>query len=362
MSSWIDQPRTLEIASAALPTWRDECLFTVSRLTGVEKLGKFYDYTVEIATKENVGLTVHEAKAMVKVDELVGKQVTVKIAIEGSGTFGAGNIGVTPSVNVGANVREITGLIVLAECVGADNHPTGAKFYQREWSRGNLGTVEFMQGKHNVVIDNVLSVLGFADKDVPEGIYQWSISFGVSPEQADTHEAARARMIAILGNLRAVGWTRYINAGDPRLRGRAAWLYASAFPVATYSLDSEYLPTEDEWKAMLSKFPRWTFQDEDGAYLEVSLQESNMGGFVGKSTYLLTVDVKSEYAFYGLGYFPGNAEKIHNWKALLPAELQKYRAERLKKEAALRAQGYTIDTAYQDPPIKTLQVSPANSQ
>ncbi|SDE42657.1 type VI secretion system secreted protein VgrG, partial [Paraburkholderia lycopersici] len=51
--SWLDQPRTLEIAGAALPKWRDECLFTVSRLTGIEKLGRLYDYTVEIATKDD---------------------------------------------------------------------------------------------------------------------------------------------------------------------------------------------------------------------------------------------------------------------------------------------------------------------
>jgi len=50
--SWLDQPRTLEIASAALPKWRDECLFTVSRLKGTEKLGRLYDYSVEIATKD----------------------------------------------------------------------------------------------------------------------------------------------------------------------------------------------------------------------------------------------------------------------------------------------------------------------
>jgi len=86
--SWLDQRRTLEIASAGLPKWRDECLFTVSRLTGTEKLGRLYDYTVEVATKDDIGLTVREAKAKVEVDQLVGKQVTVKIATEGSGTTG----------------------------------------------------------------------------------------------------------------------------------------------------------------------------------------------------------------------------------------------------------------------------------
>ena len=131
--SWLDQPRTLEISSAALPKWRDECLFTVSRLTGAEKLGRLYDYTVEIATKDDIGLTVHEARDRVKVDELVGKQVTVKIAIEGRGTYETGKIGVAPSVNVGADVREITGLIVSAQCVGADTRRAFYRLRIRPW-------------------------------------------------------------------------------------------------------------------------------------------------------------------------------------------------------------------------------------
>jgi hypothetical protein len=235
-----------------------------------------------------------------------------------------------------------------------DNHPTGAKFYQREWQRGDLGTVQFVNGNHSFVIDNVLSMIGFAAENVPEGIYRWNISFGVSPEQADTHEAARDRVMKLLAQLRASGWKRYVDVGDPRLQGRAAWYYGASFPVAVYSLDSEYTPTQGEWNAMLRHNPRWIFY-ADGAYLEVTLTESNMGGFVGKSTYLLTADVKSEYAFYGLGYFPGNAEKIHNWKALLPAELDQYHTMRLKTEASLKAQGVTIDTTYQDPPIKALE-------
>ncbi|WP_321884767.1 hypothetical protein [Paraburkholderia bannensis] len=80
-----------------------------------------------------------------------------------------------------------------------------------------------------------------------------------------------------------------------------------------------------------------------------------MGGFVDKATYLITVSLKNEYAFYGLGFFPGDVKKIDNWKALLPAELKKYHADRLKAEIALIARDYTIDTDYQDPAIKALQ-------
>ncbi|MDS0858963.1 hypothetical protein NUV25_14730 [Burkholderia pseudomultivorans] len=238
-----------------------------------------------------------------------------------------------------------------------DNHPSGARFYQHDWMRGNLGTVEFEHGKHSFIIDNVLSAIGSADTDVPGGIYQWSINFGVSPEQADTHEAAMARMAKLFRDLRAKGWTRCIDVGDPRLTGKQAWDRLRVDSV--YSLDPDYTPTIDEWKVAIRKMPHWVFY-ADGVYLDVSLTESNMGGFVGKTTYLLTMDIKNEYAFYGLGYFPGNADKIRNWKTLLPAELQKYHAKRLATEAELKAQGYTIDTAYQDPPIKALQGSSTN--
>ncbi|GJH20868.1 hypothetical protein CBA19CS22_30020 [Caballeronia novacaledonica] len=243
-----------------------------------------------------------------------------------------------------------------------ENHPTGTTFYQHTWTRGNLGTVEFAHVPNNFVVDNVLSVLGFADKDVPEGIYDWSVSFGVSPEQADTHEAARDRVMSLLAQLRAAGWKRYIDVGDPRLTGKQAWLYGvSPKALGIYSFDSTYTPTMEEWKSVLGSRPTWLFQ-ADGVYLEVVVDESNTGGFVGKSTYLLGLEVKSEYAYYGIGYFSGKREKIDNWKALISAELAKYHKDRLKTEDELRTAGYTIDTTYQDPPIKALQAASGNTK
>lgn len=241
----------------------------------------------------------------------------------------------------------------------SDNHPSGVNFYQRDWIRGNLGTVKFVHGGRSFVVDNVLSAMGTDDTDIPGGISEWTINFGVSSEQADTHEAALARMIKLFSELHTSGWVRYIDTNDPRLTGKQAWDYSKVSSI--YSLDSSYTPTLEEWTAAVKKMPHWKFY-ADGVYLDVSLSETNMGGFVGKTTYLLSIDIKNEYDFYGVGYFPGDAEKMHNWKALLPAELQKYHADRLKTEAALKAQGYTIDTAYQDPPIRALQGSSANPQ
>jgi type VI secretion system secreted protein VgrG len=85
--SWFTQSRTLDISGAALPMWQDMPIFTVSRLTGTEKLGSLYDYAVELAMIEFPGLCVSEAQKLVQIDRLVGKGVTVKIAIERSGTY-----------------------------------------------------------------------------------------------------------------------------------------------------------------------------------------------------------------------------------------------------------------------------------
>jgi hypothetical protein len=238
-----------------------------------------------------------------------------------------------------------------------DDHPSGAKFYQREWMEGSLGVVELVHGKHSFVIDNVLSILGSADKDVPSGIYDWKVNFGVSPAQTDTQEAALERVMKLFADLRAAGWKRYIDVDYPRLSGRQALEYRNIKSI--YPLDPSYKPSAVEWKVVAEDMPKWKFY-ADGVYLNVSLVESSVAAVGDKKTYLLSVEMMDEYAFYGLGFFPGNAENIRNWRALLPGELRRYHADRLETETLLKAQGYSIDTNYQDPPIIALQKSSEN--
>jgi type VI secretion system secreted protein VgrG len=131
--SWSEQSRVLALSGAALPVWRGENLFTVSRVSGTEKIGKLYRYTVEVATLDAPGLYVSEAQKLVDVDQLVGKKVTIRIVIEGNGTHGAGSVGVAATTNVGAGVREITGLIVSAQSVGADDRRAFYRLEVRPW-------------------------------------------------------------------------------------------------------------------------------------------------------------------------------------------------------------------------------------
>jgi hypothetical protein len=242
----------------------------------------------------------------------------------------------------------------LGRGAGQDKHPLGLIWHEHDWRRGNLGVVTFEHGQHSFTLENVLSVTGTENTRVSptEGIRAWTINFGVSAEQADTHEAARERVIALLAMLRAAGWQRYIFASEPRLTGKQAWHYANRYTI--YSHDSTYEPTLDEWKETLIHMPAWYFF-ADGVYLKFDVNEMNWGKFPGKTTYLLSISIESEFSFYGIGYAGGDPEKIANWKSLVPAAIERDHLRRTRDEAALQAEGYTIDTRYQDPPIKALQ-------
>jgi len=243
-----------------------------------------------------------------------------------------------------------------------DRHPVGLNFYQKEFSTNNPGKAEFIHGQYSFSVDHVLSLIGTEDREVPGGIFEWSINFGLSDNQVDAPDVARDGLTRFFAKLRAAGWKRNIDVDQPRLNGQQAWYYGTTGDVAgIYSLDSTYVPTLKEWQATDAGIATWIFY-ADGVYLKIFIQSSNMAGVPGKRTYLVTENIMNEYDFYGVGFFPGEKEKMLNWKALLPAELERYHAIRLKTEAALKEQGYRIDTTYQDPPILALQASPGGQQ
>ena len=235
----------------------------------------------------------------------------------------------------------------------------GLIFYQKEFQQGSHGTVEFIHGTHHVLVENVLSAVGDEDVGMPpeitmqSGITEWSINFGATDQEADLPIVGRDRLMQFFAALRAGGWKRFVDISDPRLAGKEAWQYSDG----AYYLDPTYTPTLDEWKASLIKMPKWVFY-ADGVYLKIYVQVWP-AGIAGKQVYLFSLDIQNEYEFYGVRFFHGkDREGMRNWKALLPAKLEEYHAMRLKTEAKLKAQGYTIDTTYQDPPIKALESAP----
>jgi type VI secretion system secreted protein VgrG len=120
MMKWNTQPRTLEVASEAFPTFAGQPIFVAARLSGTEKLGRLYDYDVDVSTIEAKWLYVDEMHKHVDVNQLVGKRMNVRIALEGVG-----------EANLGAEVREISGVIAGVKCLGADERRVFYRFRLR---------------------------------------------------------------------------------------------------------------------------------------------------------------------------------------------------------------------------------------
>jgi type VI secretion system secreted protein VgrG len=130
---WNTQSRALEVTGDALPQHYGQPVFVAARLRGTEKLGRLYDYEVDVSTIEANGLYVSTMHEVVDVNRLVGRKITVKIALEGSGTWASGATGEAGAMNIGADVREITGVIAAAKCMGADDRRMFYRFRLRPW-------------------------------------------------------------------------------------------------------------------------------------------------------------------------------------------------------------------------------------
>ncbi|CAE6872429.1 type VI secretion system Vgr family protein [Paraburkholderia domus] len=127
------QSRTLAISGDALPTWAGGPVLTPTRLSGTEKLGKLYEYTMEVVTVESETFRVWQAKELVSAEVLIGRELAISIEYDGKGTFMPGQQGNTGLPNIGAGTREITGIISQVECTGADDRHVYYQLVVRPW-------------------------------------------------------------------------------------------------------------------------------------------------------------------------------------------------------------------------------------
>ncbi|MFG6449820.1 type VI secretion system tip protein VgrG, partial [Roseateles sp. BYS180W] len=84
--------RTLTLQSPAMPSLLGAAALLPRRLHGHESLGQLYRYTVELATPDNP-LVSELMAANVPFKELVGKEVSLQLELEGRGSFVAGLLG-----------------------------------------------------------------------------------------------------------------------------------------------------------------------------------------------------------------------------------------------------------------------------
>jgi uncharacterized protein involved in type VI secretion and phage assembly len=110
------QARTLAVSGAALPTYGGKPILTPTRLSGCETLGELFEYTLELKTPDALAFSPSVA-ANIDLNKLIGTEVSVQIELEGIGRFapGVAGDGGAGAGNVGAGIREITGLVAAAK-------------------------------------------------------------------------------------------------------------------------------------------------------------------------------------------------------------------------------------------------------
>jgi hypothetical protein len=231
--------------------------------------------------------------------------------------------------------------------------PAGLDFYSIDWDSYPRGKVKIDHGKNSVVIDGVLGIQTHTNVDFPaEGFYVYTIFAGLSeaPTGLISHDEARLKTYALLKKIEQAGWQVITGRNDPRIKGKER--FSHVLRKSKYiGLGVDYLPTFEEWM-QIEDLTSWNFY-ANRQYLTVYFKrERTLLDPAKPGSYLITYSLKSEAE-----NFRGYVEPLERkrWKELLPTELAQDKDKRVKAEAALKAQGITIDETYQDPPLPDLK-------
>lgn len=130
------QARTLSVSGVALPSYGIDGLpmLVPVRFKGSETLGRLDDYCYVLTLRTNDALAISASVAAnIDLDKVIGTEVTVSIELEGKGEFIPGLAGNAGMGNIGAGIREITGLVTMARIIGEDGRSILYQLELRPW-------------------------------------------------------------------------------------------------------------------------------------------------------------------------------------------------------------------------------------
>ncbi|WP_063803160.1 type VI secretion system Vgr family protein [Burkholderia ubonensis] len=125
--------RTLAVSGSALPTWGGRPVLFARRVSGTEKLGKLYRYTLELSTADDRTLPPWKAKQLVSPPSLIGQEISMTVEFDGRGAFMPSMPGDSGLGNLGAGRRTITGLVAEVACTGEQGPRVFYRFTVRPW-------------------------------------------------------------------------------------------------------------------------------------------------------------------------------------------------------------------------------------
>lgn len=127
----LTQSRTLSASSTAIPEIMGQPALVPVKLSGTEGLNGLFEYHLDLKTPDGLNLIPSHA-ANFKLNDFIGRELTVKIELEGNGSFISGVAGGS-SINSGAGTREITGLITDAALLGESGRFVHYQLTLRPW-------------------------------------------------------------------------------------------------------------------------------------------------------------------------------------------------------------------------------------
>ena len=177
--------RTLTVSGPAVPQFAGTNALEPIRLVGQEGINALFEYELLLQTPEELNLGA-SAAADLNCNDLIGREISCEIEIDGSGHFVPGSPGGAPG-HVGGGKRQINALVAHASFWGEQGRHLQYKFVLRPWlDLATLSTdCKVFQNKTVVdVLDEVLSDYGFP---VEKRLYEtyWKRDYQVQFNETD---------------------------------------------------------------------------------------------------------------------------------------------------------------------------------
>lgn len=167
--AWWPQPlkRTITVTGPALPTQEDgEPVFILSAIRGEERLSTVCQYDLILTTSLDVPA---DQAASVDMAALIGTELTVTIQLEGMGS-------VTGATNLGAGIREISGIVTEARFLKRLNRQCQYALVLQPW-------IALLDKTADYRIFQNMSVIEIVEDVLHELIYSWQFRTGGSYER-----------------------------------------------------------------------------------------------------------------------------------------------------------------------------------
>jgi type VI secretion system secreted protein VgrG len=241
-------PRALTVHSPALPVVAGVVALVPLKLEGVESINALFEYTLTLQTPDAL-MFKGKMGSDFELSEMVGRELTCKVELEGMGRFVAGQRGDSGQPNRGAGVREISGVITDARYVGEDDRHALYQLTLRPWL--HLATLtrdcKVFQNQTPVqVIESVLADYPFAsDKRLIE-TYP-ARDYCVQYNESDFEFITRLMQewginyhFEHSGGVHRLIWSDHNGAFQVPSQGAAAYKEVPYYPLG-HKIDQEYI-------------------------------------------------------------------------------------------------------------------------